>query len=145
ALRLETLIEKAGSEFSKGGTQANAIELKALADQWIQEEKLIPLPQKGLYTTQEMIQTEKQLMAVTKGNVHHMRTDIKPSVLQKLDAPTAQQKKLTDIYQSTKQFQVVNVFGHSEQITKNLFNLGNHSGKRVHLVSQNSKEQHDAQ
>lgn len=145
ALRLETLIEKASSEFSKGGIQANAIELKALAEQWIKDEKLIPLPQKGLYTSQEMIQTEKQLMTVTKGNVHHMRTDIKTSVLQKLDAPTAQQKKLTDIYQSTKQFQVVNVFGNSEQITKNLLNLGSHSGKRVHLVSQNSKEQHDAQ
>ncbi|MFA0098494.1 hypothetical protein AB4406_25905, partial [Vibrio splendidus] len=83
ALRLETLIEKASSEFSKGGIQANAIELKALAEQWIKDEKLIPLPQKGLYTSQEMIQTEKQLMTVTKGNVHHMRTDIKTSVLQK--------------------------------------------------------------
>lgn len=47
---------------------------------------------------------------------------------------------MADIYGSTKQFHVVNVFGSSEQIAQNLLNVGNHSGKRVQLVSQNSQQ-----
>ncbi|MBN8161772.1 hypothetical protein, partial [Vibrio vulnificus] len=49
-------------------------------------------------------------------------------------------QKVADIYGSTKQFHVVNVFGSSEQIAQNLLNAGNHSGKRVQLVSQTTQQ-----
>ncbi|MGR5527504.1 conjugative transfer relaxase/helicase TraI [Vibrio maritimus] len=146
ALKLEKVIELAASDFTKGGVQANAIDLKAVADQWIKEGTLIPLAEKGQYTTQSMLQTEQALMDVTKGRAHHMRTPVDDKTLDTLSLSQGNREKVADIYESTKQFHVVNVFGSSEQIAQNLLDVGNHAGKRVHLISQNAKDkQHHGQ
>ncbi|WP_210467122.1 MobF family relaxase, partial [Vibrio crassostreae] len=139
ALQLEKVIERAASEFTKGGIQANAIDLKAVADQWIKEGTLIPLAEKGQYTTKGLIDNEKALIDSTQGRAHHMRTHVAPKVLDKLAIPESQQRMLTDLYHSTKQFHVVNVHGSSQDIAQLLLNVGNHSGKRVQFVSQSAK------
>ncbi|SON51621.1 conjugative transfer relaxase/helicase TraI [Vibrio tapetis] len=139
ALHLEKIIELAASDFTKGGVQANAIELKTILDQQIKEGALIPLADKGQYTTQTLIDNEHSLMKSTQGRAHHMRTHVDPSLLHRLDIPANQQQKLTDLFQSTKQFHVVNVHGSSQGIAQQLLNVGNHSGKRVQFVSQTAK------
>ncbi|MDH5924653.1 conjugative transfer relaxase/helicase TraI, partial [Vibrio splendidus] len=68
-----------------------------------------------------------------------MRTHVESSTLNKLAIPENQQRILTDLYHSTKQFHVVNVHGSSQDIALQLLNVGNHSGKRVQLVSQSVK------
>ncbi|MGX9523109.1 conjugative transfer relaxase/helicase TraI [Vibrio mediterranei] len=147
ALHLEKVIELATSDFTKGDVQANAIDLKAVADQWIKEGALVPLAEKGQYTTQTMLDTEQHLMTVTQGRAHHMRTPVSRRTLNALDIHQDQQQKVADIYQSTKQFHVVNVHGSNASIAQSLLNVGNHAGKRVHLVSQHTKDKqrHDQQ
>lgn len=140
ALKLEKVIELAASDFTKGGVQANAIDLKAVADLWVKEGNLIPLAEKGQYTTKAMLDNEKALMDVTKGRTHNMRTPVDDKTLDRLNLNQGNREKVADIYESTKQFHVVNVFGSSEQIAQNLLNVGNHAGKRVHLISQNTKD-----
>ncbi|MFA0041878.1 relaxase domain-containing protein, partial [Vibrio sp. 10N.261.51.A1] len=140
ALKLEKVIELAASDFTKGGVQANAIDLKVVADQWVKDGALIPLAEKGQYTTKSMLDNEKTLMDVTKGRAHHMRTPVSDKTLDKLSLSQGNREKVAGIYESTKQFHVVNVYGHSEQIAQNLLNVGNHAGKRVHLISQNAKD-----
>ncbi len=139
ALRLEKIVELAVSDFTKGDIQANAIDVKNLADEWIKEGTLIPLTEKGQYTTKGLIDTEKALIDSTQGRAHHMRTHVAPKVLNKLAIPESQQRMLTDLYHSTKQFHVVNVHGSSQSIAQQLLNVGNHSGKRVQFVSQSAK------
>ncbi|WP_038227830.1 conjugative transfer relaxase/helicase TraI, partial [Vibrio sp. ER1A] len=147
ALKLEKIIELAASDFTKGGEQANVIDLKVVADQWIKEGALVPLAEKGQYTTQAMLDTEQHLMTVTQGRAHHMRTPVSRRTLNTLDIHQDQQQKVADIYQSTKQFHVVNVHGSNASIAQSLLNVGNHAGKRVHLVSQHTKDKqrHDQQ
>lgn len=147
ALKLEKIIELAASDFTKGGEQANVIDLKVVADQWIKEGALVPLAEKGQYTTQTMLDTEQHLMTVTQGRAHHMRTPVSRRTLNTLDIHQDQQQKVADIYQSTKQFHVVNVHGSNASIAQSLLNVGNHAGKRVHLVSQHTKDKqrHDQQ
>ncbi|MCG9661357.1 relaxase domain-containing protein, partial [Vibrio mediterranei] len=146
-LHLEKVVELATSDFTKGDVQANAIDLKAVADQWIKEGALVPLAEKGQYTTQAMLDTEQHLMTVTQGRAHHMRTPVSRRTLNTLDIHQDQQQKVADIYQSTKQFHVVNVHGSNASIAQSLLNVGNHAGKRVHLVSQHTKDKqrHDQQ
>ncbi|MCC4820492.1 hypothetical protein LMH81_28660, partial [Vibrio lentus] len=109
ALRLEKVVELAVSDFTKGGIQANAIEVKTIADEWIKNGTLIPLGEKGQYTTKGLIDNEKALIDSTQGRAHHMRTHVESNTLNKLAIPENQQRILTDLYQSTKQFHVVNV------------------------------------
>ncbi|MDA0126362.1 conjugative transfer relaxase/helicase TraI, partial [Vibrio sp. MM46] len=139
ALRLEKIVELAVSDFTKGDIQANAIDVKNLADEWIKEGTLIPLAEKGQYTTKGLIDNEKALIDSTQGRAHHMRTHVAPKILDKLAIPESQQRMLTDLYHSTKQFHVVNVHGSSQSIAQQLLNVGNHSGKRVQFVSQSTK------
>ncbi|WP_146219518.1 MobF family relaxase, partial [Vibrio harveyi] len=139
ALRLEKIVELAVSDFTKGDIQANAIDVKKLADEWIKEGTLIPLAEKGQYTTKGLIDNEKALIDSTQGRAHHMRTHVAPKTLDKLAIPESQQRMLTDLYHSTKQFHVVNVHGSSQSIAQQLLNVGNHSGKRVQFVSQSTK------
>ncbi|MFA0662024.1 conjugative transfer relaxase/helicase TraI, partial [Vibrio splendidus] len=139
ALRLEKVVELAVSDFTKGGIQANAIEVKTIADEWIKNGTLIPLGEKGQYTTKGLIDNEKALIDSTQGRAHHMRTHVESNTLNKLAIPENQQRILTDLYQSTKQFHVVNVHGSSQDIAQLLLNVGNHSGKRVQFVSQSAK------
>ncbi|HHP0586121.1 TPA: conjugative transfer relaxase/helicase TraI, partial [Vibrio harveyi] len=139
ALRLEKIVELAVSDFTKGDIQANAIDVKNLADEWIKEGTLIPLAEKGQYTTKGLIDNEKALIDSTQGRAHHMRTHVAPKVLDKLAIPENQQRMLTNLYHSTKQFHVVNVHGSSQSIAQQLLNVGNHSGKRVQFVSQSTK------
>ncbi|MFS1950517.1 conjugative transfer relaxase/helicase TraI (plasmid) [Vibrio lentus] len=141
-LNLEKVIELAASDFTKGSEQPNAIDLKKTADSLIKDGTLVGLKEKGQYTSKSMLQNEKALMDITKGRAHHMRTHVEPSTLTRLDIPTNQQQKLTELYHSTKQFHVVNVFGSSEKIAQQLLNVGNHSGKRVQFVSQGAKATH---
>ncbi|CAH1534276.1 Conjugative transfer relaxase/helicase TraI [Vibrio owensii] len=140
ALKLEKIIELAASDFTKGAVQANAIDLKVVADQWVKDGALIPLAEKGQYTTKAMLDNEKALMDVTKGRTHNMRVPVDDKTLDKLSLSQDNREKVAGIYESTKQFHVVNVFGSSEQIAQNLLNVGNHAGKRVHLISQNAKD-----
>lgn len=140
ALKLEKVIELAASDFTKGGVQANAIDLKIVAEQWVKQGTLIPLSEKGQYTTKAMLDNEKALMDVTKGRTHHMRTPVDDKTLDKLNLNQGNREKVAGIYESTKQFHVVNVFGSSEQIAQSLLDIGNHAGKRVHLVSQTAKD-----
>lgn len=146
ALKLEKVIELAASEFTQGGVQANAIDLKAVADKWIRDGALIPLAEKGQYTTQTMVQNEQALMDVTRGRAHHMRTPVNDTTLERLNLSLGNRQKVAGIYESTKQFHVVNVYGDSQQIAQNLLNVGNHTGKRVHFVSQTARDrQHHSQ
>ncbi|MEZ8862535.1 conjugative transfer relaxase/helicase TraI [Vibrio sp. 10N.247.311.51] len=139
SLNLEKIIELAASDFTKGAEQPNAIDLKKATDGLIKDGTLVGLKEKGQYTSKALLQNEKALMDITKGRAHHMRTHVEPSTLRRLDIPVNQQQKLTELYHSTKQFHVVNVFGSSEKIAQQLLNVGNHSGKRVQFVSQSAK------
>ncbi|MEZ8596361.1 conjugative transfer relaxase/helicase TraI, partial [Vibrio splendidus] len=139
ALHLEKIIELTASEFTKGGVQLNALDIKKVADEMIKQGDLIGLSQKGQYTTKGLIDNEKALIDSTQGRAHHMRTHVESSTLNKLAIPENQQRILTDLYHSTKQFHVVNVHGSSQGIAQQLLNVGNHSGKRVQLVSQSVK------
>ncbi|WP_048660764.1 MobF family relaxase, partial [Vibrio crassostreae] len=139
ALHLEKIIELTASEFTKGGVQLNAIDIKKVADEMIKQGDLIGLSQKGQYTTKGLIDNEQALIDSTQGRAHHMRTHVESSTLNKLAIPENQQRILTDLYHSTKQFHVVHVHGSSQDIAQQLLNVGNHSGKRVQLVSQSVK------
>ncbi|MDP2592900.1 MobF family relaxase, partial [Vibrio splendidus] len=139
ALHLEKIIELTASEFTKGGVQLNALDIKKVADEMIKQGDLIGLNHKGQYTTKGLIDNEKALIDSTQGRAHHMRTHVESSTLNKLAIPENQQRILTDLYHSTKQFHVVNVHGSSQGIAQQLLNVGNHSGKRVQLVSQSVK------
>nr|AKN40165.1 IncF plasmid conjugative transfer DNA-nicking and unwinding protein TraI [Vibrio tasmaniensis] len=139
ALHLEKIIELTASEFTKGGVQLNALDIKKVADEMIKQGDLIGLSHKGQYTTKGLIDNEKALIDSTQGRAHHMRTHVESSTLNKLAIPENQQRILTDLYHSTKQFHVVNVHGSSQGIAQQLLNVGNHSGKRVQLVSQSVK------
>ncbi|CAH1536754.1 hypothetical protein THF1D04_400002 [Vibrio owensii] len=111
ALKLEKIIELAASDFTKGGVQANAIDLKVVADQWIKDGALIPLTEKDQYTTKTMLENEKGLMDVTQGRIHNMRVPFDDKTLDKLSLSQDNREKVAGIYESTKQFHVVNVFG----------------------------------
>ncbi|MEZ8042425.1 conjugative transfer relaxase/helicase TraI, partial [Vibrio sp. 1F263] len=139
ALHLEKIIELTASEFTKGGVQLNALDIKKVADEMIKQGDLIGLSHKGQYTTKGLIDNEKALIDSTQGRAHHMRTHVESNTLNKLAIPENQQRILTDLYQSTKQFHVVNVHGSSQDIAQLLLNVGNHSGKRVQFVSQSAK------
>lgn len=139
ALHLEKIIELTASEFTKGAVQLNALDIKKAADEMIKTGALIGLSQKGQYTTKGLIDNEKALIDSTQGRAHHMRTHVEPKMLNKLAIPESQQRLLTELYHSTKQFHVVNVHGSSQGIAQQLLNAGNHSGKRVQLVSQSAK------
>ncbi|MCG3741177.1 conjugative transfer relaxase/helicase TraI [Vibrio cincinnatiensis] len=139
SISIEKLVEKAVEDFTKG-EQANALDIKQEVEKWIKEGHLIPLEQKGQFTTKSMIENEKILMEVTQGRASNMRIRPDDTTLSKLNLSLDRQQKIRDICESTKQFQVVNVFGQSKQIAESLLNIGNHSGKRVHFVSQTSKE-----
>ncbi|HHP0598401.1 TPA: MobF family relaxase, partial [Vibrio harveyi] len=106
ALHLEKIIELTASEFTKGAAQLNAIDIKKVADEMIKTGELIGLSQKGQYTTKGLIDNEKALIDSTQGRAHHMRTHVAPKVLDKLAIPESQQRMLTDLYHSTKQFHV---------------------------------------
>ncbi|MEZ9134234.1 hypothetical protein AB4113_21120, partial [Vibrio breoganii] len=108
--------------------------VKTIADEWIKNGTLIPLGEKGQYTTKGLIDNEKALIDSTQGRAHHMRTHVESNTLNKLAIPENQQRILTDLYHSTKQFHVVNVHGSSQGIAQHLLNVGNHSGKRAQLV-----------
>ncbi|HDY7982827.1 conjugative transfer relaxase/helicase TraI [Vibrio vulnificus] len=139
ALHLEKIIELTASEFTKGAVQLNALDIKKAADEMIKTGELIGLSQKGQYTTKGLIDNEKALIDSTQGRAHHMRTHVEPKMLNKLAIPENQQRLLTELYHSTKQFHVVNVHGSSQGIAQQLLNVGNHSGKRVQFVSQSAK------
>ncbi|WP_157619816.1 MobF family relaxase, partial [Vibrio harveyi] len=139
ALHLEKIIELTASEFTKGAAQLNALDIKKVADEMIKTGELIGLSPKGQYTTKGLIDNEKALIDSTQGRAHHMRTHVAPKVLDKLAIPESQQRMLTNLYHSTKQFHVVNVHGSSQSIAQQLLNVGNHSGKRVQFVSQSTK------
>ncbi|MFA0494146.1 MobF family relaxase, partial [Vibrio sp. 10N.222.54.B11] len=139
ALHLEKIIELTASEFTKGGVQLNALDIKKVADAMIKQGDLIGLSQKGQYTTKGLIDNEQALIDSTQGRAHHMRTHVESNTLNKLAIPESQQRILTELYHSTKQFHVVNVHGSSQGIAQQLLNVGNHSGKRVQLVSQSVK------
>jgi len=139
ALSFEKLVEIAATDFVKGG-RTNAIDIKQAAEQWIEKGQLIPLETKGQYATKTMLDTEKSLLNITQGRVQNMRTQPDNTVLKKLNVNQDNQNKIAQLYHSTKQFHVVNVFGSSDQIAENLLNVGNQSGKRVHLVSQTATD-----
>ncbi|MFA0120296.1 MobF family relaxase, partial [Vibrio sp. 10N.261.48.A2] len=139
ALHLEKIIELTASEFTKGGVQLNALDIKKVADEMIKQGDLIGLSHKGQYTTKGLIDNEQALIDSTQGRAHHMRTHVESNTLNKLAISKNQQRILTDLYHSTKQFHVVNVHGSSQGIAQQLLNVGNHSGKRVQLVSQSVK------
>lgn len=140
SLTLEKIIALAASEFTKGSQAISAIELKHIADQWIKDGRLLPLSEQGQYTSNAMLQTERRLMAITQGRRHHMRTLVDTGTLNALNLSLPHQQKVADIYGSTKQFHVVNVYGASEQIAQSLFNAGQHTRKRVQWIAQTSQQ-----
>ncbi|MEZ8107082.1 conjugative transfer relaxase/helicase TraI [Vibrio cortegadensis] len=140
AFSLENLVEKAAAEFTKGG-RGNAIDIKAVADQMIARGELITLDKKGLYTTQSLIETENQLLDISKGRAAHMKVTVNDRALSNLNLSQSNSKKVAELFESTKQFNVVNVFGSTEQIAKNLLHVGTQSNRRIHLISATSQEQ----
>lgn len=143
-LHIEKIIEIAAADFTVGNTQLNALDLKQASDELIKSGQLIALQDKGQYTSKALLDNERALMDATLGRAHNMRTHVNPSVLNQLKASHKQQQILTDVYQSTKQFHIVNVHGDSKPMAQHLLNLGNHSHKRVHLVSPNAREKQNS-
>ncbi|MDC5841099.1 conjugative transfer relaxase/helicase TraI [Vibrio europaeus] len=139
AFSLETVIEKAVSEFSIGG-EGNAIDLKAAAEEKITKGEWVSLDKKGQYTTQAMIDTESRLLTATEGRSQHMRIHTNQTALNDLNLSKDSAHKIQGILESTKQFQVVNVFGTAESIASHLQHVGTQSQKRVHLVSPNAAD-----
>ncbi|MDC5870574.1 conjugative transfer relaxase/helicase TraI [Vibrio europaeus] len=139
AFSLETAIEKAVSEFSIGG-EGNAIDLKAAAQEKIAKGEWVSLDKKGQYTTQAMIETETRLLTATEGRSQHMRIHPNQTALDDLNLSKDSTQKIQNILASTKQFQIVNVFGPAESIASHLQHVGTQSQKRVHLVSPNNAD-----
>ncbi|GLO64173.1 conjugal transfer protein TraI [Vibrio sp. MACH09] len=137
---IETVIEKAVTEFSIGGA-GNALELKQVAEDKITQGEWVGLDKKGQYTTQAMLDTEQNLLTVTKGRSQHMRANVNEKALKDLNLSKDSNQKFQNILESTKQFQVVNVFGKAESIASHLQHVGTQSKKRVHLVSPSSSDQ----
>ncbi|ARC95084.1 conjugative transfer relaxase/helicase TraI (plasmid) [Vibrio coralliilyticus] len=147
AFTLETLIEQAVSKFSIGGP-GDALALKKAAEDKIAEGAWVPLDDKGqLFTTQDMIDTEKRLLGVTKGRVQNMRIPINDKALANLNLSRGNAEKINEVFNSTKQFQVVNVFGSAERVATHLLHVGSQSSRRIHIVSPTAvdKKQSDNQ
>lgn len=138
-LTYEKIITLAVSEFSKGEV-ANIEDVKNAIDNQIKDGSLIPLDENASkFTTKSMINKEQTLIESTKGNNRSLKIDVNPSALKDLKLDDANKQKITDLLSSNKQFNVVNLFGHSQQITKNLQHTATNSGSRVHFITPDSK------
>lgn len=143
ALSLEKIITSASTDFIKPNERegVNAIDIKQAADQLVKSGELIPLDEKkGLFTTQAMLDNEQRLLSVSEGRASHMRTAPNQSALAQLKLSAGNSQKIEELFQSTKQFNVVNVFGTTQQIAESILHVGNDSGKRVHIISANAND-----
>lgn len=134
-LSYEKLIESAASQFTRG-EKLDLIDIKLAADKAIKDGQLIAVnDSRSMFTTQTMIDNEKQLIASTQGQVRNLKTLVNEKSLEQLGLSKSNQDKITGIFESRKQTNIVNVFGNSQQIASSLLHAGTESGKRVHIIT----------
>jgi conjugative transfer relaxase protein TraI len=138
-LTYEKIITLAVSEFSKGEV-VDIENVKAQIDNQIKSGALIPLDEKATkFTTQNMVDKEKEIINTTKGHNRSVPITVNPKALNNLNLDVSNKQKITDLLTSNKQFNVVNLFGHSKQITANLQHVATNSGSRVHFITNDAK------
>ena len=138
-LTYEKIITLAVSEFSKGEV-VDIENVKTAIDDQIKSGALIPLDGKATkFTTQNMVDKEKEIINTTKGHNRSVPITVNPKALDNLNLDASNTQKITDLLTSNKQFNVVNLFGHSKQITANLQHVATNSGSRVHFITNDAK------
>ena len=138
-LTYEKIITLAVSEFSKGEV-VDIESVKTDIDNQIKSGALIPLDEKATkFTTQNMVDKEKEIINTTKGHNRSVPITVNPKALNNLNLDANNKQKITDLLTSKKQFNVVNLFGHSKQITANLQHVATNSGSRVHFITNDAK------
>lgn len=137
------LIEAATTHFTQG-EKLNAISIKLALDLQIQQGALIPLDKEAsIFTTQAQIDSEAKLLKSIEPKTVKMRQVIDSAHLQGKGLNSDNQKKIVELFASTKQVNLVNVFGSSEQLATALLHVGEANGKHVHIVTpdQNTEQQ----
>lgn len=138
-LTYEKIITLAVSEFSKGEV-VNIEHVKTAIDNHIKAGALIPLDEKASkFTTKAMVDKEKSIIESTKGDNRSIPVTINPKAMDELNLDTNNTQKLTALLTSNKQFNVVNLFGHSKQLTTHLQHTATNSGRRVHFITNDAK------
>ncbi|WP_394230796.1 conjugative transfer relaxase/helicase TraI [Shewanella colwelliana] len=133
------LIESATLEFTQG-QKLDALDMKLALDNQIEQGALIPLDKEAAtFTTKAQIDAEIALLDNIKGKTPNMRQVVDSASLQGKGLNSDNQKKVTELFASTKQVNLVNVFGSSEQLATALLNVGEENGKHIHIVTPDTK------
>jgi len=138
-LNYAKLIESATLEFTQG-EKLDALDMKLALDKQIEQGALIPLDKDAAtFTTKAQVDAEIALLNSIKGKTPNMRQVVDSASLQGKGLNSDNQKKVTALFASTKQVNLVNVFGSSEQLATALLNVGEDNGKHVHIVTPDTK------
>ncbi|MCG9966026.1 conjugative transfer relaxase/helicase TraI [Shewanella cutis] len=135
SLNYAKLVESATQQFTQG-QKLDALDIKLALDKQIEDGVLIPLDKEGAtFTSVAQINAETALLETIKPKVTNMRQVIDLNSLQDKGLNTDNQKKVSELFASTKQVNLVNVFGSSEQLATALLNVGEANGKRIHIIT----------
>lgn len=133
------LIESATLEFTQG-QKLDALDMKLALDKQIEQGVLIPLDKEAAtFTTASQLKAETQLLDSIQSKAANMRQVVDTQSLQGKGLNTDNQKKVSELFASTKQVNLVNVFGSSEQLATSLLNVGEANGKRIHIITPDMK------
>ena len=133
------LIEAATINFTQG-EKLDAIDIKLALDAQIEKGVLIPLDKEAsIFTTQAQINAETNLLKSIEPKTVKMRQVVDSAHLQGKGLNSDNQKKVVELFASTKQVNLVNVFGSSEQLATALLHVGEANGKHVHIVTPDQK------
>ncbi|ADT96679.1 conjugative transfer relaxase/helicase TraI [Shewanella baltica] len=133
------LVESATLEFTRG-QKLNALDIKLALDKHIEDGALIPLDKESAtFTSAAHLKAETNLLESIKPKTANMRQVVDTNTLQGKGLNADNQKKVSELFASTKQVNLVNVFGSSEQLATALLNVGEANGKRIHIITPDMK------
>ncbi len=136
----ETLVSRAAGEFVKGDT-ANVIDIKHAADQALKQGGLIALDtHQSQLTTREAVDKEQHLIQMTRPRQLGMAVAVNRTALNQVNLNIHNKKRLADMLYSTKQTNIVNVYGHSEQLATSLLHVATESERRVHYLNPTARD-----
>lgn len=133
------LVESATLEFTQG-QKLDALDIKLALDKHIEDGALIPLDKDAAtFTSAAHLKAETNLLDSIKPKTANMRQVVDTNTLQGKGLNADNQKKVAELFASTKQVNLVNVFGSSEQLATALLNVGEANGKRIHIITPDMK------
>ncbi|MCT7948167.1 AAA family ATPase, partial [Shewanella septentrionalis] len=126
-------------EFTQG-QKLDALDIKLALDKHIEDGALIPLDKESAtFTSAAHLKAETNLLESIKPKTANMRQVVDINTLQGKGLNADNQKKVSELFASTKQVNLVNVFGSSEQLATALLNVGEANGKRIHIITPDMK------